>query len=108
MTPSQRKKTRRNIKLIKDYHTQKPIKDLLAHYGITRGRLYQILAENKDSPNRLPHRTNRDHFLGVEISESVKKALRRKARQEKISVSLLVSDILETVLSAVKYDKTDK
>lgn len=64
-------------------------------YGINRSRVHQIL--KKSGVWRPHHRSGRDKYLGVVVSEETKEALRIKAEAAGKSMSKFASDALDEV-----------
>lgn len=99
-------KLERNKELVQRYLAGEPISVLRADYRLTRGRIFQILKQSGVAPTRQPRQSsavNRDQFLGVNLSESVKDALRAEAERRGISMSALSSEMLKEMLITCGY-----
>lgn len=85
------------------YTNGEPIDSIVTHFGITRGRLYQILHKHgiykKDRP--VIKKSDRDEFLGVNLNEADKQALRAEAERRGISMSALTSDLIKDMLASL-------
>lgn len=105
------KNTDRDTEIIRRYVSGEPIEVIQSSYGITRSRVYQILRAAGVDRNRQPMQdevTERDTFLGVNISKDVKEALRaevqrRRALGEEISMSSLSHVMLRDMLTVLGY-----
>lgn len=92
----------RNARLIERYKSGEPLEDLCAAFQLTRGRIYQILKEAGVPKERFGPE-GRDQFLGVNLSEPVKDALRAEASRRGVSMSTLSSDLLRDMLLCCGY-----
>ncbi len=95
-------KSGRDAELIERYATGETIESLREAYGISHERIYQILRK-AGIPRRRQGAEDRDQFLGVNLSESVKDALRAEALRRGISMSALSSDMLRDMLITCGY-----
>ncbi len=83
-------------------------------FGITRERVRQILRKNGIFKAKKTQKVGlntkgvveegRDVFLGINISESDKRALREEAERRGISMSRLSSDLLKGMLEKMKQE----
>ena len=77
------------------------MKALCARAKLSRMSVYQILKKaGVQLRGRTSERSERDEFLGVNVSEPVKSALREEAKRRGLSVSELTSDTLKDMLVA--------
>lgn len=73
-------------------------------FHISRERVRQILRrENVFKKDRHIELSGRDQFLGINITEPVKLALREEAQRRGVSVSALSSETLSDMLAALGY-----
>jgi hypothetical protein len=84
----------RNIEIIRAYLAGRTMSDLARDYNLTRGRIYQIL---KDIA-KVRRASERDAFLGVNVTSDTRDALKRVAKERGVSVSKLASDALDEVV----------
>jgi hypothetical protein len=87
--------TDRNIEIIRAYVDGQSVSEIQERFGLSRGRLYQIL---KDIV-KVRKSSERNQFLGVEVTSTTKKALKEEAKRRGVSVSALVSDTLDAQVS---------
>lgn len=92
--------TNRNIEIIRAYVAGRSISDLEREFQLSRGRLYQILHDIA----KVRRASERDMFLGVNVSTAVKQALKKEAIRRGISVSSLSSETLQEMLAACGHE----
>jgi hypothetical protein len=92
----------RNAEIIARYRAGEPILKLKAAFGLSAGRIYQILG-TVEKKRKLATKTPRDVFLGINVSEAVKDALMLEANRRGISMSSLSSDALKQMLIDCGY-----
>jgi len=95
-------KTERNAELIRRYLANEPIEELSSSFRLTRGRIYQILNKAGVSRDRQAP-DGRDQFLGVNLAEPVKDALRAEAQRRGVTMSSLSSEVLREMLVSCGY-----
>lgn len=75
-------------------------------YGLTRGRVQQILGAagvtHRDNPKRRVVQGNLYAVIGVNVTKATKAALRRMARKQDKSMSEFINELIEAELSAGK------
>ena len=103
MKTGRKNKTERNAELVSRYLAGDSTEELQTMFKITRARIYQILKEAGISPERQQNADGRDQFLGVNLSEPVKDALRAEAQRRGLSMSALTSGMLRDMLVACGY-----
>lgn len=83
--------------------TMQEIGDL---YEVSRERVRQILTRKGIRKQDRPSRPTscRDEFLGVNISDDVKSALRTEATKRGISMSAMTSEVIKDMLISCGYD----
>lgn len=94
MTPEEKRAqmTERDKAICDYYEAGHKVADCASNFKLGRQRVVQIL---KDAGVWRPYvRTNRTKFLGVNVTDETKDALRAKADEMGVSVSRLTSDIL--------------
>lgn len=96
-------KDERNAELVNRYLAGDSTEELRERFKITRTRIYQILKEAGIPKERQQNADDRDQFLGVNLSESVKDALRAEAQRRGLSMSALSSAALREMLVACGY-----
>ena len=96
-------KTQRNELIVQKYQSGHPIEELCLEYKITRSRIFQILKKAGVPRERHGPQVGRDQFLGVNLSEPVKDALRAEANRRGISMSSLSYDMLKEMLITLGY-----
>lgn len=69
-------------------------------HGLSRERIKQILNKAGIKTDRKVERSMRDQFLGVDLTEEVKNALRTEAARRGLSMSALTSDVVREMLIA--------
>lgn len=92
----------RNSELLRRYAAGDALETLCQDFHLTRGRIYQILKE-AGVPKERYGDSGRGQFLGVNLSEPVKDALRVEAARRGISMSALSSDLLRDMLLCCGY-----
>ena len=94
----------RDIAICELYLSGKTLEEIGDVYGLRRQRVQQILKrEGYDRTDRPVERSDRELFLGVNVSESVKAALREEAVKRGVSMSSITSDLLKEMLKACGY-----
>lgn len=96
-------KTERDAEIVQRYTAGEPLEDLRKRFKLTRSRIYQILHGANVPLTRQPDAPDRDQFLGVNLSESVKDALRAEAGRRGVSMSALSAEILRDMLVTCGY-----
>lgn len=77
---------------------------IAADLGISRGRVIQILRGRGVGRNdRVRPHNGRDEFLGIELEELTKVAIRQEAARRGISMSQLAADTLRGMLIDCGY-----
>ncbi len=78
--------------------------DIGDRYNLKRQRIQQILKQNGlDRTARTPIRSERDAYVGLNVTEEVKEALKAEAIKRGISVSQIGSQTLKEMLVACGY-----
>jgi DNA-binding transcriptional regulator LsrR (DeoR family) len=90
----------RNLEICRRYLTGQTQKDIATAMHISRARVSQVLSDADISKEDSPHRTNRDAFLGVELTADVKEAFRLEAERRSKSMSELASELIQNSLAA--------
>lgn len=72
-------------------------------YDLSAERVRQILRKAGVYNPQQQITTDREKFLGVNISEPVKTALKKEAERRGMSMSALTSDVLKDMLEACGY-----
>lgn len=86
------------------YEGGETVEQLGARYRLSDERVRQILKkQNKFVKNRNVNYSDREKFLGVNISAIVKEALKKEADRRGISMSSLTSDVLKDMLTELGY-----
>lgn len=88
------------------YQGGQTLQQLADFYKLSRGRIQQIVKQgNLTRKDRAVQRSMppREEFLGVNLSESVKDALREEAGRRGMSMSELTSDTLRELLQCCGY-----
>lgn len=96
-------KVDRNAAIVLRYNAGENFRMIAEAYGISRERVRQILRRNNIEPRKRgnPMRSDRTIFLGVEVTDEVKEALRVEAKRRGVSMSSLTSVTLQEMLKAV-------
>jgi hypothetical protein len=92
----------RDAKIAKYYSTGKTMQEVGDKFGLTRGRVAQILHSRDDVKVRPREYTTADRqfFLGVHLTDDTKRKLYKCAEQSRKSVSKYVSDLLDDMVNA--------
>lgn len=94
--------TERDQHICEEYSHGDSIALLCLKYDLSHGRVRQILRKAGVYTNHQVT-TDREKFLGVNISEPVKTALKQEAERRGMSMSALTSDVLKEMLEACGY-----
>jgi hypothetical protein len=94
-------KSERDAELIRRYLGGETVDSLRADFKLTHERIYQIL--RKAGIPRARRSEGRNQFLGVNLTEPIKDALRAEAERRGLSISALSSDMLRDMLIACGY-----
>lgn len=93
----------RNEVICSRYTSGETLQDIATSLKLSRERVRQILRKHgvfkKDRP---VERSDRDEFLGVNISEADKLALKEEASRRGISMSALTADLIKDMLKEVR------
>ena len=81
----------------------RPSRSAANDFGLKRQRIKQIVVTAGIWRERLP--PDRDEFLGVNLSEDDKEALRREAARRGVSMSALTSDLIKEMLAEAKHEQ---
>lgn len=92
----------RDQRIIDLYRSGSPLKEISKRFKISQGRINQILRV-AGVPRDRTGITDRNRFLGVNISSAVKDALKAEADRRGISVSELSSESLKEMLIECGY-----
>lgn len=97
-------KSERNAEIVRLYSSGQKPSVIGKLFSLTNERVRQILrkAEVKLQRRGNPVRSDRTIFLGVEVTDEVKEALRVEAKRRGLSMSSLTSTTLQEMLDAVK------
>ena len=87
----------RDALIVKRYQEDVPMAALAEEFQISKGRIYQIL-KKAGVPRRAVRTSERDLFLGINISEDVKNALKAEAARQGVSMSSLSAKSLREML----------
>ena len=83
---------------IKAYYLEgHTVRECASHFQLNRSRIYQFLC--KEGVTRPPQKGRRNKFLGVNVSEETKDALKAKADEQGTSVSRFASDALDAAVA---------
>lgn len=89
--------TTRNTQIAKRYKAGETQEELRLAYGLTRGRIHQILKEQgitrADSPQS--KRGHRYAFIGANVTEATKGKFHAKTKVAKKSMSRRVEELIE-------------
>lgn len=92
--------TERDEAIVKQYDEGKTMADLATEHGISRMRVRQIVRKaGVYKPYRDVQHMGRDEFLGVNLTKEAKDALRAKAGEAGKSMSEMVSDEVERMVT---------
>lgn len=79
------------------------VKDIAGRFTISRGRVHQIVHKNNLTPkDRHVEPSDRDEFLGINISDADKIALRREAKRRGLSMSAITADLIRDMLASLQ------
>lgn len=94
----------RDVEICRLYRGGWSINRIAKEKGLSRPRVQQILRSNdvKRSDRPQPPRGDRDEFLGVNISEADKTALRQEAERRGLSMSALTAELIKEMLAEVR------
>jgi len=93
----------RDAEICRLYVTEeKTLRAIGKQFKLTRERVRQILKQAGIDKNSRSL-TMREEFLGVNLTEDVKEALRTEAERRKVSMSSLTSEMLSDMLVALGY-----
>lgn len=112
-TSSEKQVSARDIEICRLYIGTKDqpgltLQALGERFHISRERVRQILRrQNVFKKDRIIELSGRDQFLGINITEPVKLALREEAQRRGVSVSALSSETLSDMLASLGYLTTD-
>lgn len=91
-----KKMTERNSAIVDYYTSGRKLSECASEFKLGRQRILQILQAAKVWTPYV--KTTRTKFLGVNVSEVTKKALKVKADEKGESVSKFASDVLDEVV----------
>ncbi len=91
----------RDAEICQMYVAGQLIKEIADAHKLTTQRVLQILRHNQLTRKDRIKKKVRDEFLGVNLSEPVKKALRKEALRQGISMSQLTADWIEDAVKRV-------
>lgn len=94
----------RNAEICRRYAAGEPMQALVEAYALTAERIYQILRKTGGVRRTGPPRSGRDEFLGVELTEEAKVALRAEAQKRGLSMSELSFNTLRSMLRECGYE----
>lgn len=105
LTPAEKTaRAARDAAICDQYTAGATIDTIAASVGLTTGRIHQILrAYGLRSGDRPRPHNGRDEFLGIELEEMTKIALRQEAERRGLSMSKLSADVLRDMLIACGY-----
>ena len=84
---------------IKAYYLEgHTVRECASHFRLNRSRIYQLLCKAGVDTTR-PSKSKRNKFLGVNVSEETKDALKAKADEQGTSVSRFASDALDAAVA---------
>lgn len=90
--------------ICKSYVAGLTLQGIADQHGLTRARIQQILrGAGLKRDDRRSNKLDRDIFLGVNIPEGVKEALREEAARRGVSMSALTSETMSDMLRACGY-----
>lgn len=93
----------RNFQVCRRYIDGATLDECAVQFKISHERVRQILRKaGVYRRDRLVARSDRDEFLGVNISEADKTALRAEAARRGISMSALTADLIKDMLKEVR------
>lgn len=84
------------------YQNGETLQALADEFRMTKGRAHQIIRKYNLTRKDREH-TTRDEFLGVNLSESVKAALREETQRRGVSMSEFTSELLVDMLRCCGY-----
>lgn len=77
------------------------VEKIAERFSLSRERVYRIV--KRENLTRSLPKSDRDEFLGINVSESVKTALRDEAHRRGVSVSALSAETLREMLVSLGY-----
>lgn len=101
-TERQRARRERNDTICRLYLEGKSLADIGRQFGLKRQRIKQIVVEAGLWRKRMPAQNERDEFLGINISESDKVALRAEAARLGVSMSAMTAEWIKDRLEALR------
>lgn len=93
----------RDALICKEYNDGMTVQLLALQTGLSAERVRQVLRKAGVYNPQRQVTTDREKFLGVNISEPVKVALRQEAERRGLSMSSLTSDVLKGMLVDLGY-----
>lgn len=89
----------RNFEMCRQYMDGTTLDDCAVRFGVSRERVRQILRKaGVFKRDRFVEKSQRDHYIGINVSEASKEGLKDLAERQGVSVSRLASDTLERML----------
>lgn len=95
----------RNTEICRLYVEGATLQEVGEGFKLSRERVRQILRKNGVyKKDRAVEKSGRDEFLGVNITESDKAALREEASRRGLSMSALTSDLIKDMLASLQQE----
>lgn len=93
----------RDANMCQRYKDGATMEEIRRETGLSRQRVQQILRQNGLHKSDRKVTSDRDDFLGLNLSKPVKAALRKEAQRRGVSMSALSSDVLKDMLKCCGY-----
>ncbi len=94
--------TERDTRICQLYTSGQTLQEIGTSFKLSRERVRQILRkQGVYRKDRLVVKSDRDEFLGVNISDADKVALRAEAARRGLSMSALTSDLIKDMLASL-------
>jgi hypothetical protein len=104
MPDSTKSRAARDAEICRRYRAGETIAEIRLWAGLSHGRVHQVLRANGVGRNDRPVPHNgRDEFLGIELEDLTKVALRQEAKRRGISMSRLSAETIRQMLIDCGY-----
>jgi DNA-binding NarL/FixJ family response regulator len=99
-------KDERNVEICRLYVAGTQVLQIARQFHTSKENVRQILRKNNISKKQITRsRSNRDEFIGVNVSVEDKKAFRSEAARQGISMSKLTSKLIKELLAEVRRQR---